>query len=593
MAYFADEWIHELLSRINIADLVGEYVSLQNKGGRLWACCPFHNEKTPSFTVNSDKGFFHCFGCGKGGNAIHFVMEQDKLTFPEACAYLAEKVDLAVPENSDNRQYEERKAARKKNCEMNKVAAHYFHALLYAPAGKQALEYLYGRGIGDRIIKIFGLGFSGNDWDGLMKELEKHGFTKQEMSSGGLIKINEGKSYDLFRNRVMMPIINTFSDVIGFGGRVLDDGMPKYLNSPETAAFSKSKNLYNLNMVRRQKDVRSLVLVEGYMDVIALYMHGVQNCVATLGTALTQDQARLIKRYVNSVYISYDGDEAGKKATLRALGVLSKEGIESRVISIPGGEDPDEFLKKYGKDGYIKLMKAARPELDYRFDVAAAPYDLSDGYQKEKYTKDCIAILKSIDSAVVKEKYVKRLSERTGFSENSIMQDLGMASSDEKPEYKSAPKKKETGAAQKAEQGMMAALCAQPDRVLRLERYFSAEELTDDTARKIYSYLLDSAKRGFLPRGDEILSMLELPEDINKASALLEMAAGGDERINADSYLTDCVKRVKIFNKERELSALQEQSRGELSPEQRKRLGASISELSKELYELRQSAKGE
>ncbi len=592
MAYFADEWIHELLSRINIADLVGEYVTLQNKGGRLWACCPFHNEKTPSFTVNPDKGFFHCFGCGKGGNAIHFVMEQDKLTFPEACAYLAEKVDLAVPENTDNRQYEARKAARKKNCEMNKAAALYFHKLLYSPAGSAALEYLKGRGINDRIVKTFGLGFSGNDWDGLMKLLEKNGFTKQEMSAGGLIKINEGKSYDLFRNRVMMPIINTFGDVIGFGGRVMDDGMPKYLNSPETAAFSKSRNLYNLNIVRRQKDVRSLVLVEGYMDVIALYMHGVQNCVATLGTALTQDQARLIKRYVSSVYISYDGDEAGKKATLRALSVLSQEGIESRVISIPGGQDPDDFLKKYGKEGYVKLMKAAKPELDYRFDVAAAPYDLSDGYQKERYTKDCIAILKSIGSAVVKEKYVRKLSERTGFSENSIMQDLGMAEG-EKPEYKSAPKKAETGAAQRAEDGMMAALCTQPDRALSIEKYILPHELCDEVNRKIYSYLLDSAKKGFLPRGDEILSMLELAEDINKASALLELAAGGDERTNADSYLTDCVKRVKIANKERELAAMQERSRGDMDAETKKRLGAEISRLSKELYELRQSAKGE
>ncbi len=596
MAFFSDEWIHDLLQKVNIADLVGEYVSLQNKSGRWWACCPFHNEKTPSFSVNTDKGFFHCFGCGKGGNAIHFVMEQEKMTFPEACTYLAEKVGLAIPENTGNEQYEKRKAARKKIVEMNKIAAHYFHGMLHSTSGMLALEYLHARGISDRIIKIFGLGFAPDSWDDLMIELEKKGYTKQEMQTAGLIKINDGKSYNLFRNRVMMPIINTFSDVIGFGGRVLDDGLPKYLNSPETAAFNKSRNLYNLNMVRKQKNLQDLILVEGYMDVIALYMHGITNCVATLGTALTADQARLVKRYVSKVYISYDGDSAGKKATLRALGVLEQAGLECRVIGIPGGEDPDDFLKEHGKEGYFQLIKEAKPVLDYQFDIAAEPYDMEDGHQRQEYTKDCISILKQVKSAVVKDQYVKNLAQRTGFSEHSIRQDLGMETGQESgPQVQEPVKRQENkNNSDEFENNLMALLCVNPDRILTVEKYFSIAELSNAVNKKIYSYLLESAKKGFLPRGDEILAVLETSEEVNWAAALLERepepATLGMEQ---DSFMIGCIKRIRLINKEREKEAVLRKLDMEQGEQEKKALRELLKKLVVEYDKLKQSLAGE
>jgi DNA primase len=413
------------------------------------------------------------------------------------------------------------------------------------------------------------------------------------MQNAGLIKLGEGKSYDLFRNRVMMPIINPFSEVIGFGGRVLDDSLPKYLNSPETAAFNKSRNLYNLNIVRRQKNVQQLVLVEGYMDVIALYAGGIANSVATLGTALTTEQARLAKRYVNAVYISYDGDEAGKKAALRAIGVLEKENLECRVVRIPGGGDPDDFLREKGSGEYLKLLKEARPAMAYRFDAAAEQYDLSDGYQKEKYTKECIEILKTVESAVVKEKYVQELSRRTGFSVHSIMQDIGIRDAAAPAPKFRGQRKAEEQPSFKWEDDMIAVLMAQPDRAPKIERYILPDELEHPANKKIFSYLLQAVKKGFLPKGDEILSVLTDSEETGHIAALLQGVAANGPGIQADSLLASCVKRVRLRNGERERDALIERSKTELDEAEVRAVREQIDAKTKELYRLRQSLKGE
>ena len=587
----SEEWIHELLSKTNIVDVVGGYVTLQNKSGRLWACCPFHNEKTPSFTVNADRGFYHCFGCGKSGNAIHFVMEQEKMTFPEACTYLAEKVNLPVPQHTDNAQYEKRKAARNKIYEMNKKAARAFYANLYGSAGAAALSYLRGRGMTDGVIKAFGMGFAPDRWDALTGMLEQEGYTKQDMLEAGLTKSNDGRFYDLFRNRIIIPIINPFSEVIGFGGRVMDDSLPKYLNSPETAAFSKSRNLYNLNMVRKQKNLQYLILVEGYMDVIALSAHGIPQCVATLGTALTTEQARLLKRYAQTVYLSYDGDEAGKKATLRAADLLEKENLTCRVISVPGGEDPDEYLKRHGKDGFLGLLKTARPVLDYKFDVAEERYDLSDGYQKEQFVKEAIGILKEVQSAVVKEKYVKDLSGRTGFSEHSIMQDLGMPARERTPvRQQKQPEKRKKPAAERAENYIVALLCANPDRALSIEKYILPEELLRPANEKAYSYILQCAKKGFMPQGDEILSVFQNEEDIAHITRLLESDVNVfGEGMQSDSFLSDCIKRVKIRNLEMEKEEWVAKSKREMDGAEKKEVGIAIDKLTKKLRKMKDS----
>ena len=593
MPFFSDDWIRELLAKINIADIVGQYVTLQNKSGRLWACCPFHNEKTPSFSVSPEKGYFHCFGCGKGGNAIHFVMEMEKMTFPEACTYLAEKVNLPVPAHTDNAQYEKRKAERAKIYEMNKIAARYFHKMLFSNAGKGALAYLRRRGLSDATIRTFGLGYAENGWDGLLNLLQKEGYTRQDMQMAGLVKAGDGKCYDLFRNRAMMPIINSFSEVIGFGGRVMDDSQPKYLNSPETAAFNKSKNLYNLNIVRKQKNIQYLILVEGYMDVIALYQYGIAGSVATLGTALTQDQARLLARYTNLVYVSYDGDSAGKKATLRAIDILKKENLECRIIGIPGGEDPDEYLKGKGREAYLKLLKTARGTIDYQFDAAAEPYDLANAFEKEKYTKDCIAILKETQSAIVKEKYVKDLARRTGYSESSIMQDLGMEGSKQKIVRQPVPQKPvKLTANRKAENYIAALLCVNPGAVEGLKGKIEAQDFQNAANARIFSYVLESVNKGFYPVGAELLSVLENEEEKNHAAALL--AAGGHvfgEGKRADHFLADCIKRMQIRKKEEELQENLKKRKNEEDVCRKKEISAEIKRLTNELNRLKESLK--
>lgn len=585
MPFFSEEWISDLLNKVNLVDLIGEYVTLQNKSGRWWACCPFHNEKTPSFSVNPEKGFYHCFGCGKGGNAIQFVMEQEKMTFPEACQYLAEKVKMPIPEMTDNTGYEKRKKLREKIFVMNKIAAQYFHKNLYAAEGKSALRYLHDRGINDKVIKTFGMGYARDGWDHLMKLLADQGYTKQDMQEAGLIKMSDGKSYDMFRNRAMIPIINAFGNVIGFGGRVMDDGMPKYLNSPETAAFNKSRNLYNLNLIRRQKNISHLILVEGYMDVIALFSYGIPECVATLGTALTQDQARLLKRYTNHVYISYDGDEAGKKATLRALGILDKEGIETRVVSIPGGKDPDEYLKEHGKKGYVELMKVSLPMMDYKFRDAAQKYDLSDNYQKEKFAQECVGMLKGVTSAVVRERYMKKLAEITGFSFASISQDAGgLKGSDAEWTPPKAKLKTFATAEERAENALIRMICANPEAAMpKIGERLTEEDFQNSAYKKIFA--LQYAKKGKGVLDGELLSVLDEAERA-EITEMLSAEADTRQAMN-DDLLNGYIRQMQLARLERRSKQLLAECSKEQDASRKQAMLKQVGELSKQMHKLK------
>lgn len=594
MPYFNEEWLHELQNRIDIVDIVGSYVQLKNKGGRWWACCPFHNEKTPSFTVNPERGFFHCFGCGKSGNAIQFVMELDKMTFPEACAYLAEKVKLPVPENSGDADYEKKKALREKIYKMNRAMAAHYHACLMGEGGVSAREYLKNRGITERIVKTFGMGWAPDAWDTAVTLLEKEGYTKSDMMAAGLVKVKDSRYFDMFRSRVIIPIIDARGQVIGFGGRILGDGVPKYLNSPETPAFYKGRSLYNLNIVRKLKNLSRLILVEGYMDVIALHAAGVTECVATLGTALTKDQARLIKKYVKSVYISYDGDEAGQKAALRALDVLSAEGLTCRVVTVPGGQDPDDFLRANGKEGYLKLLKVAQPVLDYKFSVIAKKYDLQDEQGKLQYAKECVGLLQSESSAMVREKYVGKLSAQTGISEQAILADAAIAPEDTAAWKRPAPARQpeQPKADLKAEDRLMALLCAYPQYMGKLEGEIERTDLRHKTNEKIFSFILGSLKKGVSPSGAEILSVLDKEDELAHTAVLLnmDMEAYADGE-TAGQYLNDCATRIKIRNCEEKRLLLLRQA-GALEGGEKVAAMAEIGELQQSVYQLKQKLRG-
>jgi len=583
----SEEWRSELLSKINIEQVVGEYVSFTNKGGRLWACCPFHNEKTPSFTVNTEKQFYHCFGCHKGGNVINFIMEIEKMTYPEACQFLADKVGMTMPEVQDKTSYEKNKQERERIWAINKDAAKFFHDSLYAPAGAEALAYYKEkRGLTDAVIKAFGLGYADKKWDSVIEFLQAKGYSVSEISKAGLCKLKDGKSYDVFRNRPIMPIIDIYSHVIGFGGRALDaDDNPKYLNTAETPAYNKRKNLYNLNMVRKLKDLKYVILAEGYMDVIALCSHGFKNTVATLGTALTPEQTRLLSRYTNNIYISYDGDEAGLKAALRAVDIVHEAGLEPRVVMIPDKKDPDEFLKEFGPEAYTKLLQKAYTRLDFKFHLEKLKVDISTGEGREAFLKSAVEILKKEDSAIVKEKYARLLSKATGFSEKTILEEIGGI---KKESFTFKKKEPETKVKEfpVTEKYVLLRLLEHPQAIgVLVEKLGMAkEDFTCEIYGKIFSVLNDSVKEGFSVSGAEILSRLENDEERCCAAELLESntdsIAPGQKK---DSFFADCIKDMKKRNLILQRERLLKQRDSETDSERRSAILNEIQIINKKL----------
>ncbi|MBQ6703573.1 MAG: DNA primase [Clostridia bacterium] len=429
MARFPDSWMGELLSKSDIASIASEYTQLKPKGKRLWGCCPFHSEKTPSFSVSPDTQLYYCFGCHAGGSVVQFVMEMEKLTYIDAIKYLAQRAGMELPEEVDDDRLRRERAIKERLYAACKAAAMFYHEKLMSPEGKAAQQYLAKRGIDGAIAKKFGLGYAPAGWDNLLKHLTGQGFKKEELISAGLaVKGNrEGSCYDAYRDRIIFPIINTYKRVLGFGARTMGDDIPKYLNTGDTPIFNKRNNLYAINLQKGQHNA-DLIMVEGYMDVISLYKAGVKNAVASLGTALTQQQARLIKRFVPRVYISYDGDSAGQNATLRGLDILSKEGLEVRVIVIPDGMDPDDYARRYGGEEYLSLKDKAITLNAFKLDSLMNGLDLNTADGREEYAKKACALLSELQP-VEQERYIPAVSRRTGLSAETIRRQCGIAPS--------------------------------------------------------------------------------------------------------------------------------------------------------------------
>ena len=374
-----EKFIQDLVDRSDIVDVVSGYVRLSKRSGaNMFGLCPFHSEKTPSFSVSPDKQIYHCFGCGKGGGVISFIMEIENLSYPEAVAFLAKRAGMQMPEETDSA--EGRKRARM--LALNKDAARWFYAQLSQPAGAPAVAYIQKRGISPAMVKNFGLGAAPDTWDGLRDAMREKGYTENELFDAGLVKRGrQGGFYDAFRNRLMFPVIDVRGNVIGFSGRILGDGEPKYLNSPETLVFNKSRNLFALNLAKKSKS-GYIILSEGNIDVVSLHQAGFDSAVASLGTSLTPEQARLISRYTNEVIIAYDNDGAGLKASQRAIGIMEKLDIKVRVLRMNGAKDPDEYIKTKGPEAFRKLLEGSENQMDYRLRAIREKYDLSVTEQK-------------------------------------------------------------------------------------------------------------------------------------------------------------------------------------------------------------------
>ena len=425
---FPAAFLDELVARNPIEDVVGQYVNLKRSGSNLFGLCPFHGEKTASFSVAPDKGIYYCFGCHKGGSVINFEMEIEGLSYPDAVRALAKRVGMEVPEDE---QYQSRYRQQERLWALHKEAARFFHSQLYAPVGANALKYAAGRGMPKSILTKFGIGYAPDSWTALVDWLRSKGYTDQELRDSGLVTVSRknGNLFDRFRDRLMFPIIDVRGNVIGFGGRIMNDkdkNAAKYLNSPETLIFNKRKNLFALNLAKKSK-LGYLILVEGYMDAIALHQYGFDCAVASLGTALTEDGANLLSRYTEQVVLIYDGDEAGQNATKRAIPILEKAGLQVKVLQMRDAKDPDEFLKKFGADRFKLLLEESSNRVEYQLNAIRKKYDLRDDDQKVKFLQESAELISSLGSSVQREVYGNRVAETAGISGDAMKLEVSRA----------------------------------------------------------------------------------------------------------------------------------------------------------------------
>ena len=425
---FPEAFLDELIARNPIEDVVSQYVNLKRSGSNLFGLCPFHGEKTPSFSVSPDKGIYYCLGCHKGGSVINFEMEIEGLSYPDAVRALAKRAGLEVPEDE---QYQSRYRQQERLWALHKEAARFFHSRLYAPIGANALQYATGRGMPKSILTKFGIGYAPDSWTDLVDYLRSKNYTDQELRDSGLVTVSQknGNLFDRFRDRLMFPIIDVRGNVIGFGGRIMnssDKSAAKYLNSPETLIFNKRKNLFALNLAKKSK-LGYLILVEGYMDAIALHQYGFDCAVASLGTALTEDGANLLSRYTDQVVLIYDGDEAGQNATQRAIPILEKAGLQVKVLKMRDAKDPDEYLKKFGADRFRILLEESANRVEYQLNAILKKYDLRDDEQKVQYLQESAGLIGSLSSAVQREVYGGRVAEVAGISEDAMKLEVNRA----------------------------------------------------------------------------------------------------------------------------------------------------------------------
>ncbi len=515
MPYIDRSVIEEIKLRCNIEEIISTYVTLKRSGSNYVGLCPFHSEKSPSFTVFADEGSFYCFGCGAGGDVINFIRRAENLDYPSAVELLAKRVGITIKRTDEEKIENDR---RERTLAMNRDAARYFSdVLLNKPEGAKGLAYLKSRGLSPHLIRHFGLGFAPDDFGAFPNFMKSKGYTDSELSAAYLTRVSEksGMSYSLFRNRVIFPIISTTGDVIAFGGRVMDDSKPKYLNSSDTPAFKKSKNLFALNFAK-SSCAEQMILCEGYMDVIALHGAGFTNAVATLGTAITPEQARVFKRYTKSVIICYDADEAGQNAASKAFRLLGEAGVECKILKVKNAKDPDEYIKKYGGTAFKKLLEGSRSEFDFRFDRIKEKYNFDLPDEKIKALDETINLISDVNSAAKRDIYIYSVAPIFGVTPESLRRDIEKkiqkrSRIDKKDESKKImmqtagyldrvnPDTVKNVRAARAEEAIIGILLLHPEYIPESEkkgRPISADEFVTEFGKKICSAMLELAKSG-------------------------------------------------------------------------------------------------
>ena len=582
---FPESFITELAERNDIVDVVSGYVRLSKKSGsNLFGLCPFHSEKTPSFSVSPDKQIYHCFGCGKGGGVINFIMEIENLSFPEAVEFLARRVGMELPEQADD--HESRRRARM--LALNRDSARYFHDQLSTPGAQIAREYIAKRQISKKMVTTFGLGFAPDGWSGLIDAMHAKGYTDYELFDAGLVR--RGKSggyYDTFRRRLMFPVIDVRGNVIGFSGRVLGDGEPKYMNSPETLVFNKSRNLFALNLAKKSKS-GYIILSEGNIDVVSLHQAGFDSAVASLGTSLTPEQARIISRYTSEVIIAYDNDGAGIKASQRAIGILEKLDLKVKVLRVNGAKDPDEFIRLKGADAFRNLLEGAENQVDYRLRAVTDKYDLSVDEQKVEFLKEASELVARLPGSVERQVYAMRVASMAGVNADVVAGETERrrkkllrqsrredAREQSRPERQSQPAEKafryENPASAVAEEGVIRLLYLEPELINA--PLPPAEEFSSPVLAHIYTEIC-----GMLRAGQKVstttLTALLSPEEI---SLVVNIIQKPELLANSRRSMSDYTERIKSESERRgakpDFAAIARQKQNTAYDTDRKRKG--------------------
>ena len=554
----SDDFLSELKYRNDLSEIAANYVQLKRRGRNLVGLCPFHGEKTPSFNIYTENGSFYCFGCGAGGDVITFIMKIENLDYIEAVRFLAQRAGMSMPEDSVD---DSLSKLRTRVYEANREAARFFYQKLNAEEGRAALDYLHRRELSNSTIRHFGLGYAPNARFALTDHLRKKGFTDAELVAANLVfKARSGKGVvDRFYDRVMFPIIDLRGNVIAFGGRIMSDQKPKYLNTSDTVVFSKSNNLFSLNNAKNAKE-KYLILCEGYMDVIALNQAGFPQAVATLGTALTEEQALLMKRYCEEVVICYDADEAGQKATSRAIGILRRVGLPARVLTVPDGKDPDEFIRNHGDKGpaiFRNILNNSYNDVDYRLNKLQSAYDMNLPQSKMRFLNEAVKIIATLDNPMERDIYCSKISDVTDVSKESIKEQTDRLRrqkrrEESKAEFKGLqntysgrsdrmnPQRQQNLRAVRAEESLLSFLVKNPDKRSYINSRLSPDDFVTDFNRKLYIYFSDRIKDGYDP-------MLSISADFtaDEISVIMRITKPDETDTDTMKALDEYIKIIK------------------------------------------------
>lgn len=545
------EFLRTLKEKVNIVEVAGSYMTLEKRGATYWACCPFHHEKTPSFAVNEAGQYFHCFGCGESGDVIRLVSELDSLDFMDAVKSLAERAKLPMPETGpDNQKTAELKRKRDTLLKILNDCAHFYLDNLNSGKADAHINYILKRQIPSNMVRTFGLGASLNFTD-LPKYLLQKGYSRQDIVDSGTVNEVDGRLTDAQGGRLIFPLINSYNEVIGFGGRALrKTDFGKYVNTRDTLIFNKRKNLYNINLLKKLKrtqTVKEVIMVEGYMDTLSLYQAGFKNVVASMGTSLTQDQARLIKRYVDTVLISYDGDGAGQKANLRGLDVLKDEGLNVKVVPLPEGLDPDDVIKQRGTEGYQACLDAAMPLIDYKLSVLGRGFDLNKTEDKRRYVAEALDIIRTAESAAEGEELLKQLRDKSGISLEALKRDLESKPRQQEAKSEPPPERKDSAdVIKKASRFVLSAFLFGADCVDGTD--IEDVDFKDEVHEVIARYIRTKKLMDEPVRLSELFEFFdEKTPEYEELTRILDYSEGGGFTGEvAEKYFADCLMRLKL-----------------------------------------------